>query len=232
MLHITEELEKDIRDYKYKVYSKEPLSEGVECFSSSESFSRDEPFCITSVSAKNIKSEGNKFYYTNEDLSTVADWFPAKVLNVCNNFVPCKKRKPTKCTTKIGNNVGRSIKSNKCIVDVSNLPAFNGVNEDISINEYRFYLTLFNEYTVKQCQYERRNLQDATFTSSKYDLPAKMQNSDFLKSKDFTVINVRREKEESVPVGLIIKENTDKYHVIEYGNVYINMDNKISIVWH
>ena len=111
------------------------------------------------------------------------------------------------------------------------LPAFNDVNEDISIHEYRFYLTLFNDYTVKQCQYERHNLHDAMFKSSKYDLPSKLQNSDLLKSKDFKIINARRSQEESVPVGLIIKEDNSKYS-LEYGKVYINMENKISIVWH
>jgi hypothetical protein len=36
---------------------------------------------------------------------------------------------------------------------------------------------------------------------------------------------------ESVPVGLVIKEDNNKY-ALDYGRVYINMDNKISIVWH
>ena len=230
MLKISESKLRELKESKYKVYSKGPLVEGCECFGSSKSFKSNEPFCITSVSAANIKHSNGKFYYTTEDLSEVADWFPAQILDIGKNFVPCKKRK-TKCTSEVGDDCGRSIKSNKCIVDVSGMPAFNGVNEDLSVYEYRFYLTLFNDYTIKQCQYERHNLHDASFKSSKYDLPAKLQNSDFLKSKDFKVINVRREKEESVPVGLIVKEDNNKY-AIEYGRVYINMDNKVSIVWH
>ena len=230
MTTISESKLNKLKECKYKVYSREPLTDGVECFSSSKSFSSNEAFCISAVDAKNIRHDNGRFYYTTEDLSETADWFPAQIIDIGNNFIPCKKHKSKKCTKRVGNDVGKKIDGYGCIVDISSLPAFSGINEDLSVSEYRFYLTLFNEYTVKQCQYERHNLQDATFTSSKYDLPAKLQNSDFLKSKDFKMINVRRENEESVPVGLIIKEDNNKYS-IEYGKVYINMDNKVSIVW-
>ncbi len=233
MLVLSESKLSKLKECKYKVYSKEPLQEGVECFGSSKSFKSDERFCITSVSSKNIRHKDGKFYYTNEDLSTTADWFPAHIIQVGNTFTQCGKHKKQKCVSQVDDEQGKSVKSNKCLVDVSGLPAFNGVNEDLSVYEYRFYLTLFNDYTVKQCQYERRNLYDAVFKSSKYDLPAKLQSSDFLKSKDFKVINVRRAQEESVPVGLIIKEDKENNkYVLDYGRVYINMDNKISIVWH
>lgn len=231
MLVLSESKLNKLRESKYKVYSKEPLKEGVECFCSSKSFEPNEPFCITSVSAKNIKHDNGKFYYTTEDLSTTADWFPAAVIPIGNTFVKCGKSKKQKCVSKVSDDCGKSISSDKCITDVSGMPAFNGVNEDLSVYEYRFYLTLFNDYTVKQCQYERRNLHDALFKSSKYDLPYKLQNSDFLKSKDFKVINVKRAEMESVPVGLVIKEDNNKY-ALDYGRVYINMDNKISIIWH
>ncbi len=231
MIDVYENKLHELCNSKYKVYSKEPLVEGCECFYSSDTFSADEGFCVTSVNATNIKHSNGKFFYTEEDLSDVADWFPAQAMAIVGSFTPCKKRKAVKCTSVVDDSVGKSIKSNKYIIDVSGLPAFNGVNEDLSVYEYRFYLTLFNDYTVKQCLYERKNLQDATFTSSKYDLVSKLQNSDFLKSKDFKMINVRREKEESVQVGLIIKCDGNKYN-IEYGRVYINMDNRISIVWH
>ena len=231
MLEISENKIQELRNVKYKVYSREPLREGCECFGSSKCFKSNEPFCITSVSAANIKHDNGRFYYTTEDLSEVADWFPAQILDIGSNFVPCKKRKQAKCTSRVSDDCGKAIKSDKCLVDVSGMPAFNGVNEDLAVYEYRFYLTLFNDYTVKQCQYERHNLHDASFKSSKYDLPSRLQNSDFLKSKDFKMINVRREKEESVPVGLIIKEDENKYN-LEYGKVYINMDNKVSIIWH
>lgn len=230
MLTITKENLDTLKDSKYKVYSRQPLDEGVECFYSSDNFGRRDGFCITAVPISHIKCKDGRFFYTTEDLSTVADWFPKHVLNVGSKFVPCKKNKRLHCVMQIDTKkYGNKISSDTCLVDIGGLPAFN---EDLSINEYRFYLTLFNDYTVKQCQLERHNLQDATFTSSKYDLTAKLQNSDFLKSKDFKVINVRRETEESVPVGLIIKENTEKYSPLDYGKVYINMENKISIVWH
>ena len=231
MLVLSESKLNKLRENKYKVYSKEPLKEGIECFCNSESFKSDEPFCITSVSSKNIRHKDGKFYYTNEDLSTTADWFPAHVIPMGNMFTPCGKHRKQKCVSQVDDKCGKSVKSDKCLIDTSGLPAFNDVNEDLSIYEYRFYLTLFNDYTVKQCQYERRNLHDAMFKSSKYDLPSKLQNSDFLKSKDFKIINARRAQEESVPVGLIIKEDNNTYS-LEYGKVYINMDNKISIVWH
>lgn len=231
MLVVSESKLNQLRNNKYKVYSKEPLKEGTECFSSSEQFMHDEPFCITAVNSVHIRHNDGKFYYTTEDLSTTADWFPAHVIPMSNTFVPCNKKVKHKCVSLVDDEDGKAIKSNKCLIDVSNLQAFNGVNEDLSVYEYRFYLTLFNDYTVKQCQYERHNLYDAIFQSSKYDLPSKLQNSDFLKSKDFKVINVRRAKEESVPVGLIIKKDDNKYN-IDYGRVYINMDNKVSIVWY
>lgn len=231
MLVLSKSILNKLRESKYKVYSKAPLKEGDECFCNSESFKPDEPFCITSVSSKNICHKDGRFYYTNEDLSATADWFPAHVIPICNMFTPCGKNKKQKYVSQVDNKYGKSIKSNKYLIDTNLLPAFNDVNEDISIYEYRFYLTLFNDYTVKQCQYERHNLHDATFKSSKYDLPSKLQNSDFLKSKDFKIINARRAQEESVPVGLIIKEDNSKYS-LEYGKVYIDMENKISIVWH
>jgi hypothetical protein len=220
----------ELLDRKYKVYSKEPLREGVECYNSSKCFKENEPFCITSVSSRNIISKENRFYYTNEDLNSVADWFPAHIINVSNNFTPCKKSKKLKCVKQVDSNVGKCVGG---VIDATCLPAFNGINEDISVNEYRLYITLFNEYTVKQCIYDRRKLYDALFKSSKYDLPYKLQNSDFLKSKDFVAINIRRKKEENVPVGLIIKMDEDSQkRNIEYGTVYINMDNRISVVWH
>jgi len=225
MIFVKDELIKEAKNTKYRVYSKSPLHEGVECFPCATQFEGKDTYFITSVKTENIrcdKSSGAcKFYYTNEDLSEVADWFPAHVIPIGTKFVKIKKNKKP------------CIGSYNCLVDVSQLPAFNTdtTNEDVAVNEYKFFLTLFNEYTISQCIYERNKLYDAKVTSSKYDLPAKLQNSDFLKSKDFTVINVRRNEMETVPVGLIVKESTDKY-VIEYGTVFIDMNNIISIKWN
>lgn len=223
MLVISEEKLSLLKENKYKVYSKEPLIDGIECFKSSESFSHDEKFYITSVPINNIKHHNGKFVFTTEDLSTYADWFPASVIKVQNHFSPCKKVK---------SHIGKVIKSDKCLVDVSQLPAFNTLaNEDYTVNEYRFYLTLFNDYTVKQCKYDRHDLHDAMFKSSKYDLASKIQNSNFLKSKDFKMINYKRQNDESVKVGLVIKEADSTKYSVEYADVYINMENKISVVW-
>lgn len=224
MIFVKDELIKEVKNTKYRVYSKSPLHEGVECFPDVTSLLSD-VYYISSVKTENIRCDKSsgvcKFYYTNEDLSTVADWFPAHVIPIGTRFVKNKKNKKS------------CIGSNTCIVDVSQLPAFNtdATNEDVAVNEYKFFLTLFNEYTISQCIYERNKLYDAKVTSSKYDLPAKLQNSDFLKSKDFTVINVRRNEMETVPVGLIVKESADKY-VIEYGTVFIDMNNIVSIKWN
>lgn len=224
MLVISEDRLNRFKNTKFKVYSREPLSDGCECFSSNESFDKNETFYITSVKASNIKNDNGKFYYTTEEFDDVADFWPKHIMNLGSNFVPSKRKKSC-------------IKSNKCIVDVSGLPAFNGLpstNEDVTVNDYRFYLTLFNNYTIEQCRFERHDLFDAKFKSSKYDLVSKIQNSDFLKSKDFVMINSRRKEEESVPVGLIVKENADtkKEINIEYGTVYINMENQVSIIWN
>lgn len=203
---------------KYVVYSRSPLYDGCECFFNNNHLKSNE-YYISNVKLCHIRENENKFYYTTEDLSQCADWFPASIISV-GNFVPAKKRK----------------KNRGCIVDVSNLPAFNGsqfdVNEDAKIYEYRFYITLFNDYTVKQCQYERHNLFDAKYNSSKFDLVSKMQNSEMLKSKDFTAINVKRKDEENVTIGWIIKEPEIGEVSSDYGIVTIDMDNKLSIKWH
>lgn len=228
MLQISEELLSDFKSSKYRVYSLVPLEEDVECFNSHKNFKTDEKFLVTAVEAKNIKSYNGKFFYTTEDLG--ADWFPAHIINLNKNFKKCKS-KPTKCTSRIPDSVGKRIDGYGCIVDTSELPAFQGVNEDKSVYEYRFYLTLFNEYTVKQLRYERHDLFDAKFESSKFDLPSKMQNADFLKEKDFTLINYKRQESESVAIGTVLKEGAEKYS-LEYGTVYIDMTNKLSIKWN
>lgn len=224
MIKLSKSRIKSIKETKYVVYSNKPLHDGCECFSSVNELDNKNKYVITSVPITNIKYENGRFFYTTEDLSTYADWFPAAIMNTKGKFSPC---------TKVKSNAGKVIKSNKCIVDVSGLPAFSCLaNEDISISEYRFYLTLFNKFTVKECQYERHDLYDAVFNSSKYDLVSKVQNSDFLKSKDFKMINYKRKEEETVQVGIIIKESNDAAYNGEYGNVFIDMNNKISIIWH
>lgn len=223
MLVLSKSKLKELKSELYQVYHKAPLTDGSECFSSAREFNRNESFCVSSVKAENIKSCEGKYYYTTEDLSSTSDWWPAHIIDINTTFKKCKKVK---------SHLGTVINDDKCLVDVSGLPAFNGVNEDLTINNYKFYLTLFKEYTVKQCQYERKGLHDAAFKSSKYDLIAKMQNSNFLKSKDFKVINIRRQEVENVKVGLIIKEDAHTEYGIDYGTVYLNMDNQVSIIWH
>lgn len=223
MLYVKDELIKEAKSSKYRVYSNVPLSEGVECFPNTDTFNDSDTYYVSSVKTGNIRCDksNGKFYFTNEDLSEVADWFPAHVIPIGTKFIKLRNKKK------------QCIGSNTCIVDVSQLKAFSNdaTNEDVSVSEYKFYLTLFNKYTVSQCIYERNNLYDAKVTSSKYDLPSRLQNSDFLKSKDFKVINLHRNEMESVPVGLIIKEPSDKY-TVDYGTVYIDMNNVISIKWH
>jgi hypothetical protein len=228
MLQISEELLSDFKSIKYRIYSLSPLKEGIECFNSYKNFKTDEKFLVTTVEAKNIKSCDGKFYYTNEDLS--ADWFPSHIVNLNKNFKKCHS-KPAKYASRIPDNVGKIISGYSCIVDTSELPAFKGVNEDKSVYEYRFYLTLFNKYTVKQLQYERHDLFDAKFESSKFDLISKMQNTDFLKEKDFVFINYKRQESENVVIGTVLKEGAGKYS-LEYGTVYIDMTNKLSIKWN
>lgn len=230
MLVISEDKKNELRSTKYKVYSLSPMSEGVECFGSNKSFSSTDKFYITAVNANHIKHHEGKFYYTNEDLFDVADWWPAHLLPTNKNFKKCKKTS-TKCTTRIGYDVGKKIDGYGCLVDVSDLQAFNGVNEDLTVSEYRFYITLFNEYTVKQLRYERHDLFDAKFESSKFDLPFKMQSSNFLKPGDFKMINYKRKDTENVIIGKVLREDSNKYSM-EYGTVFIDMNNLISIKWN
>ena len=49
----------ELKSKKYRVYSKEYLSDGVECFSTSESLG--DLFYISFVEANHIKCENNKF---------------------------------------------------------------------------------------------------------------------------------------------------------------------------
>lgn len=230
MIVISEDKKNELRSIKYKVYSLSPISEGVECFGSSVEFSSTDKFYITSVNANHIKHESGRFYYTNEDLSDVSDWWPAHILPTNRKFKKCKEPKIA-YATKVGDSVGRKIDGYGCLVDVSGIQAFNGVNEDIKVYEYRLYLTLFNDYTVKQLRYERHDLFDARFESSKFDLAAKMQNADFLKPKDFKMINYKRKDAETVNVGIVLKESSDKYSM-EYGVVFIDMNNMLSVKWH
>ena len=225
MLILSENKINELKNKKCRVYSKESLSDGVECFSSSESLG--ESYYISFISAGNIKYDEGKFYYTEESLSDVADFWPKHLLPVVGAFISKKSKNPAKQSKS-----GKLSKS--FIVDASGLPAFNSIqtNEDLSVYEYRFYLTLFNEYTIKQCRYERHNLYDAKFKSSKYDLTTKLQSSDFLKSKDFKMINYMRKDSETIPVGLIVKEEKENSYEIEYGTVFIDMNNKVSIIWH
>lgn len=230
MIVISEDKKNELRSTKYKVYSLSPVSEGVECFDSSTQFSNTDKFYITAVNANHIKHESGRFYYTNEDLSDVADWWPAHMLPANRKFKKCKEPK-IKHTSRVGDSVGKKIDCQGCLVDVSGLPAFNGVNEDIKVYEYRLYLTLFNDYTVKQLRYERHDLFDAKFESSKFDLAAKMQSADFLKPKDFKMINHKRKDTETVNLGIVLKESSDKYSM-EYGVVFIDMNNMLSVKWH
>lgn len=220
MLITTESQIKKYSEELYRVYSREPLSDGVECYSSSRGLSESDKVYVSSVKACHIKHSNGKFTFTNEDLSSTIDWFPAQVINIGNTFKKCKKVKKS---------VGKVIDGQGCLLDVSGLPAFN---EEVKTHEYRFYLTLFNEYTIKDCQYDRHNLYDAKINSSKYDLESKLQNSEFLKSKDFKVINVKREEHETIPVGIIVKELEPTDNSLEYGQVLIDMSNRITINWH
>ena len=175
MLYINNKTIEEAKNIKYKVYSNEPLEEGVECFPTlNKCIINKDTYYITNVKAENIrcdKSNGKcRFYFTNEDLSTVADWFPAHIINVGNNFKKSKKSNIFKYAKVVDDSVGKKIDGQGCLVDVSQLPAFNvdSTNEDLDINDYKFYLTLFKDYTVQQCIYERSELYDAKLTSSKF----------------------------------------------------------------
>lgn len=213
MLAISDDKLNEAKGRNWIVYTKEPLHEGCECFESSDKVDSDS-YYVSDVDITNIKHIDGKFYYTKEDLSAVSDWWPSDVLPIIGVFSSKKKHKLSKSG----------------LVDVSKIPAFNPTNEDISVYDYRLFITLFNDYTVEQCIYDRWNFFDAKVTSSKFDLKSKLQNSDFLKSKDFTMINKYRQTEENVCIGIVIKE--DNNYLTDYGNIYINMDNQISIVWH
>ena len=233
MLILSESKLNELKSQKFRVYSASPLSEGVECFNSNESL-KDSNYYISHISPQHIRHENGKFFYTNEDLSIDSTWFPAAVFPVIGAFASSNKKlkKGASCTDIIKSQRSGKL-SKSCLVDVSELPAFSTcANEDVIINEYRLYLTLFNEYTIRQCHYDRHDLYDAKFNSSKYDLTANIQNSDCLKSKDFKIINARRVDDESVPVGYVIKEDKDNKYEIDYGTVYIDMNNMISIKWH
>ena len=140
-----------------------------------------------------------------------------------------KYNKKYKCNTLVKQKPSGKL-SKSFIVDATSMPAF--FNEDITVNDYRYFNTLFHEYTIEQVLYERYKLFDAKFNASKFDLVNKMQNSNFLQSKDFKMINSQRQYKESVYIGYIVKENKDGEIGVDYGYVYIDMNNKLSIIWH
>lgn len=229
MLSLTDNLIKNLKRVQYAVYSLEPLREGVECFPlpPKNIGSNDKiPYCLTSVSVNNIKHDSGRFYYTSEDLSSYADWYPAHALNVGSKFTRSKLPK-TKCTSKVSDKLGRVIGSDRFLVDVSGMPAF----EDSHVTDYYFYSTLFNDYSIKQIRHEREKLYDLKITCSKYDLTNRLQNSDILRQKDFTIINTERMRSEDVKVG-IVTELDNKNINMEYGTVFINMNNLFFILWN
>ena len=197
MLIISEQKRQELRRTRYEVYAEGSLKEGAE-LSPFQDAERPNKHIVNSF---NIRHVDGKFYFTEEDLSDIIDWFPAHIIPI-----------------------GRSkLKKTKRFVARK--------NEEIEVHEYRFYNTLFNKFTLKQIQFERRNLHDGKFISSKYDLVSRMQGSKVLKSKDFKMINVARKDNELVPIGMVVKESKDKNSLVEYGIVYINMDNRLSILW-
>ena len=231
MLILSENKLNYYKNYIVNVYTNEPLYNGCECFATSESL--DGKYYKSKVSACNIKHNDGKFYYSNEDLSQYADWFQADMLPIIGAFVSSepmyKYNKKYKCNTLVKQKPSGKL-SKSFIVDAASMPAF--FNEDITVNDYRYFNTLFHEYTIEQVLYERYKLFDAKFKASKFDLVNKMQNSNFLQSKDFKMINSQRQYKESVYIGYIVKENKDDEIGVDYGYVYIDMNNKLSIIWH
>ena len=231
MLILSENKLNYYKNYIVNVYTNEPLYHGCECFATSESL--DGKYYKSKVSACNIKHKDGKFYYSNEDLSQYADWFQADMLPIIGAFVSSepmyKYNKKYKCNTLVKQKHSGKL-SKSFIVDAASMPAF--FNEDITVNDYRYFNTLFHEYTIEQVLYERYKLFDAKFKASRFDLVNKMQNSNFLQSKDFKMINSQRQYKESVYIGYIVKENKDGEIGVDYGYVYIDMNNKLSIIWH
>lgn len=231
MLVLSESKLNHYKNYIIHVYTDRPLCNGCECFATSEPF--DDKYYKSEVSACNIKHKNGKFYYSNEDLSQYADWFQADMLPIIGAFVSSgpmyKYNKKYKCNTLVKQKHSGKL-SKSFMVDAASMPAF--FNEDITVNEYRYFNTLFHEYTIEQILYERFKLFDAKFKASRFDLINKMQNSNFLQSKDFKMINSQRQYKESVYIGYIVKENKDAEIGVDYGYVYIDMSNKLSIIWH
>ena len=230
MLTLSDKIIKNIKKTQYAVYSLDPLREGVECFPAPPMKGIGDiektPYCLTSVRVNNIKHDSGRFYYTSEDLSSYADWYPAHVMIVGNTFTRSKSPK-TKCTTQVSDRLGRVIGSDRFLVDVSGMPAF----EDSHVVDYYFYNTLFNDYSIKQIRHEREKLYDLKLTCSKYDLTIRLQNSDILRQKDFTIINTERTNSEDVKIG-IVTEHDDKNINMEYGTVFINMNNLLFVLWN
>lgn len=228
MLVLSDRLINEMKEHIYKVYVKRVLREGCECFKSR--FKCNEKLCIYKVKAKNLVYNEGRLFYT-EGLEDSSDWYPAQLININNFFEPVSGKKKKTCTSVLSKDKGKVIDSDRYIVDVSGMSSFKGINEELIVSEYKLFITLFKNYSVKECLYNRQDLCDATFTSTKYDLTDKLQNSDFLKSKDFVIINNRRSEEENIPVGLIIKTDGNDYS-LEYGTVYINMNNILYIKWN
>ena len=66
MLTISEDKINKYKQIKCIVYSKQPLSEGCECFASSKDLKKSS-YYMNTVNIYNIKHDNGKFYYTNEE---------------------------------------------------------------------------------------------------------------------------------------------------------------------
>lgn len=215
---------------KYRVFSLNPLYNGCECFASNTEINECE-YYVSSVTANHIRELDGRFYYTTEDLAEYADFYPAHILNISNKFTRTNHKKVKRCRNY--NLADADLSSDRFIIDVSQLPAFSdSANEESKMYEYRVYITLFNDYTIKQCYYDRFNLYDAKINASKLDLVNKLQNSSILKSKDFTMINAKRSTDETVKIGLVLRSDENAKGVSEYGTIMIDMNNILSIIWH
>lgn len=112
---------------------------------------------------------------------------------------------------------------------------YNKVYEDNGITRYVFYSSLYQDRDIS----ELRDLPEISkphdfevFVNSQNGLEKELTNTQFLQAQDFAIINDKRSKMLEVPVGFLIPDMTeDETSVWEYGEVFINFNNRIRIKW-
>lgn len=101
------------------------------------------------------------------------------------------------------------------------------------LKEYNFYFTIYDKERTPNSIIENGIRPDFILkTKSKYSLEQDLQNSGFLKDKDFGVLNKNRNSEMNTLLGFILDPlYSSSSREWDYAEVYLDVNNNISLKW-